>query len=99
MSKLKIIDLNSNQIESMSSDILKPVMNLMCVDFRRNGSLNAFLKPRTSGSEASMEELLKIIDANCTKLANIESIPPNQHDLSFNSQVFFVTAQGFVGIK
>jgi Leucine rich repeat len=63
---LKEIYFNGNQLEFMSSKLLEPIMKnrLRTVEFKGNTKINAFLG---FGSAKSIEELMKIIDEECTK--------------------------------
>ena len=72
--KLRCISFIGNKIESMSSNLFKPIINneFKCIDFERNSKINAFYQSGQSGSVTSVAELMRIIDAQCSKPKTIE---------------------------
>lgn len=76
MSKLRVMLCDQNQIEEMSSDLLKPVRNgLWCIDFRKNKNINACYYPwGINNSLSSIEDVMKTIDEKCIKPAENSSL-------------------------
>lgn len=71
MPKLKKIDFHINNLEFLSSKLMRPLMNnaLTWVDFRKNKNINALYMNASNSmhpeSVDTIEELNKIIDINC----------------------------------
>lgn len=69
MPKLKVIILERNKLEFVSSKLLRPVMNngLIYVGFSNNKSIDAGFAPWYPESVASIDVLMKIIDTKCER--------------------------------
>jgi hypothetical protein len=71
MENMKIVQFCRNKLESIDSDMLKPLERNEAIDvnFRSNTKIDAFYRPGASGSVASMAELKRIIDEQFNKPA------------------------------
>lgn len=69
MNKLKKVSISDNQLENLSSKLLQPFeeKNEVFFNFRRNSSIDSFFNPMLAGSEASLSQLMKVIDEKCGK--------------------------------
>ena len=89
--KLKWISFTGNKIESMSSNLFKPIINneFERIKFLSNSKINALYNPGHSKSVSSVAELMRIIDAKCSKPKIIET----SHSENFikNSENLFMT--------
>lgn len=63
------IEFNGNKLKFFSSKVVKPLMNneLELIDFRGNISIDSFYGPKIRGGVRTVEELMRIINKNCTK--------------------------------
>lgn len=68
MRKLKKVNFSNNQLESISSELLKPIINnrLKLIDLRGNKKIDAFYSIRETGA-VTLQELMDLIDLQCTK--------------------------------
>lgn len=69
MQSLRGVSFWKNQLELSSSEVLHPIMNngLNVVHFGGNSNIDAFYAPGTSGSFATLKDLMAFIDKKCSK--------------------------------
>lgn len=69
MPRLKVIIFKENKINFMNSDILKPlnVKEIKVINVQGNKSIDAYYASERPGRAATIEELIRIIDKQCTK--------------------------------
>lgn len=75
MRKLKRISFDNNDIEFMSSNLIKPILKngVKILDFSKNARIDVFYEPVTRGSLTTLEELSRIIDSQCLKPQSLEN--------------------------
>lgn len=87
MKSLQLVSFNKNQIESASSNLLKPLVGRrdVSVDLRGNKNIDAVFNPRyiEKSTHKSLEEIMKEIDEKCSKPIKAKVIEPED----FNEDV------------
>jgi hypothetical protein len=84
---LHSISFNSNKIEYLSTNLFKPIMNndFVCVDFQKNKKIDAILYPGYPKTVQSIADLMKIIDAQCSRPEHSKSSNLTQEQILANS--------------
>lgn len=65
--KLKMISLNDNKLERLSSQLLQPVLGngLIHIELQNNKVIDAVYNPGVKGSVENVRELIELIDTKC----------------------------------
>ena len=80
--KLNNISFYNNKIEFMSSKLFQPIINnnFVYVNFQNNTKINALYWKLDSNSLPSFADLLKLIDAQCSKPESSKTSSPPEED-------------------
>lgn len=83
MCELTRISFGCNKIEFLSSKLFRPIMSnkLTLINLDRNASIDSSYWPLRDNHVASVDELMKIIDDNCKKPIEDQSIKAFESDL------------------